>query len=507
MKQVNIIKCASYYFTSLCTTLFQTYILGTWIRSYINHWSSNVHLGPSGRKEFAYAGNDLVHNYNAATILAPVKPPVPAVTPAVVVTACQALGTSMNCCNLQPVQHVSTDKPEERKFKPMTVRIVNGVNVDTNEFIGKEISKIQKVIDVDMGCPLRVALNRSDPVENPNACVSASTYYGKFQQIDDNSLFDEKTLRYLKLEGDYIADVPLLLPSLMVLQLNGSITAGPTLAENMKSTKTFSKTNVKNPGMVMVDNERMVAIIGGFYNATVDQDTTKDKYNNKDTIMGSICAIKFWQSTYGLVRGVNATVGKYSEAVLLINQWSESIEVTQSEFFGQMFSDKTDIMESSPDYRARCIWALVARFVVVHDNFIHHCHLHSLDFDSNTYASIAYNNDGEYLRQEHVFVEEKANNNLIFNNSARHTFSGVSTYALWEGPCYDNKIINNVASHNSIGFQDGGGGSKQNCETFHGGGNYTADKFSCSLQTQRNLWVGNVAYNSSRTGINVFHGC
>lgn len=38
------------------------------------------------------------------------------------------------------------------------------------------------------------------------------------------------------------------------------------------------------------------------------------------------------------------------------------------------------------------------------------------------------------------------------------------------------------------------------------GGDYSQDPFSCSLQTKRNVWVGNVAYNSSKSPINVFHG-
>ena len=37
--------------------------------------------------------------------------------------------------------------------------------------------------------------------------------------------------------------------------------------------------------MIMVDQEKFVGIIGGFYNASVFQDTSDDKYNNYDTKM------------------------------------------------------------------------------------------------------------------------------------------------------------------------------------------------------------------------------
>lgn len=430
-------------------------------------------MGPPGSKEFAYSSTNLVHSYYTATIFSPVKPRLPEFLPAVVVNACQELyssgATNASCCNMEPIRHESTDVPD--KFEAITMKVVNGFK-ENGDFVGKLTSQIQRLIDEDMGCPLRTGLDLKNATENPNSCEGKTSYYSAHKwKGNDFSLFNEKNLRYLHLEGDYIADVPLRLPSLMVLQLNGSITAGPSLPEGIKNMRLseYSISGAHNQGMVLVDTEKFVGIVGGFYNGSIFEDLTEARYTHYDQkrVVG-VVAIKFFQSSYCLLTETKATVGKYSESVVLLSQATYSMEVSHNEFFGTHYSDYTNFPANNPDYYARCFWSLYMRYVLVHDNYIHHCTKHSLDFDSGTQNSMAYNNLGVDLKTNYIFVEEESHDNFIFNNTGRNTQTAVVTYSLWEGPCVDNKFINNVGSNNQIGYMDGGGGSVQNCDTFAG---------------------------------------
>ena len=66
---------------------------------------------------------------------------------------------------------------------------------------------------------------------------------------------------------------------------------------------------------------------------------------------------------------------------------------------------------------------------MVHDNHVHHCHSHSIDFDAGTQNSAGYNNLAEDNREEGIFVEETAHNNAIVNNTCRRNANGIGVYA------------------------------------------------------------------------------
>ena len=69
--------------------------------------------------------------------------------------------------------------------------------------------------------------------------------------------------------------------------------------------------------------------------------------------------------------------------------------------------------------KGRCIWTLATSRAFVHDNYVHHCTSHALDFDAYTSNSAAYSNVCEDNGEEGIFVEETANGNFIFNNTCR----------------------------------------------------------------------------------------
>ena len=56
----------------------------------------------------------------------------------------------------------------------------------------------------------------------------------------------------------------------------------------------------------------------------------------------------------------------------------------------------------------RCIWTLATSHALVHDNHVHHCSSHALDFDAYTSSSVAWNNLCEENGQEGIFLEETA---------------------------------------------------------------------------------------------------
>jgi len=93
------------------------------------------------------------------------------------------------------------------------------------------------------------------------AAVTPSTYANV-------SLIDDLILRHLHLSGTYFADEPLLLPSLFVLHLNGSLLD----AANLTSSP-FNGATTKQPGMITLNQTSYSAVVGGVINATVHNKT------------------------------------------------------------------------------------------------------------------------------------------------------------------------------------------------------------------------------------------
>ena len=101
--------------------------------------------------------------------------------------------------------------------------------------------------------------------------------------LSNVSLVNASVLRYLYLEGHYYADVPLQIPSLFVLKLNGTLTDAQNLSlsninseENVKEDydqRVHTKTWPRFSALVVMNHSKYSAVDGGTYNATVFNST------------------------------------------------------------------------------------------------------------------------------------------------------------------------------------------------------------------------------------------
>lgn len=208
----------------------------------------------------------------------------------------------------------------------------------------------------------------------------------------------------MKLSGDYECDTPLLLPSLLILQLEGTIRA----ASNLSAADVPRFT-----GMVTMNNTEYSGVVGGTYDAS-----------SVPAVNGSrgYQAISIVNGGHNVVRSVRA-IANHSDSAIGINM-SPYAEVAHCDAGG----------EDGAMSLGRCIWTLATSHALIHHNHVHHCSAHALDFDAYTTTSVAYGNLCENNREEGIFVEETASGNFVFNNTARRNGAGISLYSNAVGP-------------------------------------------------------------------------
>jgi hypothetical protein len=125
---------------------------------------------------------------------------------------------------------------------PTTINVIDGYIED--QYVGVHTSEL-----------------KANVIDTMYAAVTHSTYANV-------SLIDDSILRHLHLSGTYYADEPLLLPSLFVLHLNGSIFDAKNLTDSPLNGK-----NNKHPGMITLNQTSYSAVVGGVVNATVNPGT------------------------------------------------------------------------------------------------------------------------------------------------------------------------------------------------------------------------------------------
>jgi parallel beta-helix repeat protein len=109
--------------------------------------------------------------------------------------------------------------------------------------------------------------------------------------------------------------------------------------------------------------------------------------------------------------------------------------------------------------QTRCIWTLATSHALVHDNHVHNCSLHALDFDAYTSSSVAWSNLCEGNGEEGIFLEESAKDCSLFNNTCQHNGDGIGVYSNAVGPVANNFIINNrLINNRRLGLSAGGYG-------------------------------------------------
>ena len=190
------------------------------------------------------------------------------------------------------------------------------------------------------------------------------------------------TLRYLRLEGDYFADVPLKLPSCFVLKFaqGSSLRAAANLS--CPSPSRFSS-------LVSLNGTSFSAVIGEDSGGTIDaRAVTEDGVQ--------LAAISIVNGHHNIVKGVRALAAA-GTTVVGINGGSMN-EVASSDLGG----------EDGAPLHGRCVWCLATSRAYVHGNRIHHCSAHALDFDAYTSNSVAASNLCEDNGEEGIFVEETA---------------------------------------------------------------------------------------------------
>lgn len=222
--------------------------------------------------------------------------------------------------------------------------------------------------------------------------------------------------------------MPLLLPSLFVLKLAGSIVP----AANLSLTKVERFT-----GMITLHNVQFSAVIGGTYDA-----------GGLPSVEGSrgYQAIVVVGGGHNAVRNVRAAANN-SDSAIGVNQ-SPHAEVSDCDVGGT----------SGAVSRGRCIWTLATDRALIHDNYVHHCSSHALDLDAYTSFSAAWSNVCEDNGEEGIFVEETASGNFIFNNTCRRNRNGIGLYANAVGPVANNMVIGNLLKENGGGLTVGGYG-------------------------------------------------
>eukprot|EP00729_Bicosta_minor_P017317 gene17317-15047_t len=236
------------------------------------------------------------------------------------------------------------------------------------------------------------------------------------------SMINSTLLRYLELDGTYLADVPLQLPSLFVLQLAPTAVIAPAANLTLENTSTFM-------ALVELNDIHFSAVLGG----TIDASSLNSSAFEYPYRRG-YQAVAIKGGSNNAIRGVRAAANNSDSAVGITQ--SPRSEIANCDIGGSPSN-------SSAQTVGRCIWILSSSHALVHDNHVHHCRSHALDFDAYTSVSAAYNNLCEDNGEEGIFVEETASGNFIFNNTCRRNGVGIGLEANVVGPVTNNMIINN----------------------------------------------------------------
>ena len=322
---------------------------------------------------------------------------------------------------------------------PVTVHVVDGM-VD-GRFVGRYTSQLQENV-----------------IDSMFPAVNSSSWAGV-------SMVDSSVLRYLDLGGDYMADAPLSLPSLLVLRLSGSITDSKNLSESP-----LNGAPSAYPALVMLNGTTFSAVVSknnrsrAVINASVHTSTKMHAVSvldgQKNSVRG-IRALAQWQTAIG-VRGGSQN------------------EVSSCEVGGV----------AGQPIASRAIWTIATSRAYIHHNHVHHSNMHALDFDAYTSNSVAWGNLCEDNRDEGIFVEETATDNVIAANVCRRNQNGIGVYSNVVGPVKNNVFFGNVVEDNTkYGITAGGLG-------------HDATKYS-----QGNVFFGNsAAGNQGDAAFNAMHG-
>ena len=284
---------------------------------------------------------------------------------------------------------------------PVTHVVKNGYLLPSGNYVGVHTSELQaRVID------------------------SLYPHVRPKTELASISLVNNSVLRYLTLEGDYFADVPLILPSLFVLRLNGTMKDAQNLCAS-------SFNRVPHVGMITLNVSMYSAVIGGTVDATTWNATRMlavSVLNSERSTVRFVRALSNWQTSIGVHGG-------------------SQNEIAHCDAGG---------VEGAP-ILARAIWLLATDKCYVHHCHVHHAQMHALDFDAYTSSSVAWSNLCEDNKEEGIFVEETAHDNVITGNTCRRNKNGIGVYSKVVGPVKGNVFFGNVLQGNYLNAITAGG--------------------------------------------------
>eukprot|EP00040_Diaphanoeca_grandis_P026799 m.150610 g.150610 ORF g.150610 m.150610 type:complete len:374 (-) comp30735_c0_seq1:240-1361(-) len=235
--------------------------------------------------------------------------------------------------------------------------------------------------------------------------------------INTSAWVNSSALRYLVLEGAYVADVPLQLPSYFVLQLG--------------TTTSISAKQGLEGAVILMNTSKLVAVKGGSVDCTMAADSK------------SLVGIWGQNAQSLIVRGVriqDCGIGGTANIYIHGLPFAYKAEVSFSEVSGS---------------KNRGIWVETFGHAQIHDNHCHHNVADGIDFDAYTANGVAYNNLCESNSRHGLFIEEAANGCSAFNNTMRNNSGGIVLYGNVVGPVANNLIVMNTLEANDVGISFG----------------------------------------------------
>jgi parallel beta-helix repeat protein len=266
----------------------------------------------------------------------------------------------------------------------------------------------------------------------------------------------------VRLIGDYIADVPLKLPSYTRLVLEGSLVAASMLNAD-------SDTGIQGQlgtGMIYANDAAMVGVEGGRYDCTGWKSNRSMPRNGTSTLAGIVfnSVLGGWMRNVSISRcGCGSSGGPrpgyVSGNIWVRGGWGNAIESVDATYSCN-----------------RGVWAETEKLMVWNGNFSYN-KADGIDFDAGTTNSLAFNNTCSYNSRHGVFIEEGASGNTVVGNTLIfNRIAGVDEgSAFVDKISHDNVVLGNTlygaGQTSGIGLSVGGGSFHKETRDFIALGN------------------------------------
>ena len=242
------------------------------------------------------------------------------------------------------------------------------------------------------------------------------------------------TMRYLTLNGDYVADVPLSLPSRLHFRLNGTVHGNLTKENQGPTGCKYGYQYFGRCSLVLVEGQSFVSISGGNY--TCDDSGNYDK---------TAFAISCEHCSNLLVQ--NLTASGCGQGNIHYFAAKAAVEIRNVE----SFNSNRGVWSQTPSEK-----------VLITDSFFHDNTADGIDLDSMSQNVMVRNNRMENNRRCGIFVEEGASNNILIDNHFFNNTYGIGFYTNMGGkdpgqyPTKDNWVVGNTFVQNGGAISLGG---------------------------------------------------